>query len=71
MKSITGYWSKCDRAGEVIRVMIKDENAMTDCNRNAMIGWTVPQAVREFNGFLKAFGYEITHVERWNGDEYI
>jgi len=70
MKGITGYWSKCDSAGEVVKVMIKDDEAVRACNRNAQIEWTVPQAVREFNGFLKHFGYEITHVEHWNGDEH-
>jgi len=70
MKAITGYWSNCDSRGEVVRVMIKDEDAMMACNRNTQIAWTVSQAVREFNGFLKSFGYEIDHVEHWNGDEY-
>lgn len=70
MKSVTGYWSKCDRAGEVVLVMIKDEQVMEDCNRNTMIGWTVKETVRDFNRFLNDFGYMITHVEHWNGDEY-
>ena len=70
MKGITGYWSKCDQVGEVIRVMIKDKEAIETCNRNCQISWTVPQAVREFNGFLRKFGFEISHIERWNGDDY-
>jgi hypothetical protein len=70
MKAITGYWSKCDSRGEVVKVMIKDESAMTACNRNTQIGWTVKEAVKKFNDFLNFFGYEITHVEHWNGDEY-
>ena len=70
MKGITGYWSKCDRAGEVVKVIIKDEAAMEACNRNAQIGWTIRGTVNEFNQFLKVFGYQISHVEHWNGDEY-
>ena len=50
--------------------MIKDKGAMLAGNRNVMIGWTVPQVVREFNGFLKNIGYEIVNVEHWNGEEF-
>ena len=70
MKGITGYWSKCDRAGEVVKVIIKDEAAMNACNRNTWIGWTIKGATNEFNRFLKDFGYQISHIEHWNGDEY-
>ena len=71
MKAVTGYWSKCDQCGEVVRVMIKDQDAIKDCNRNVMIGWTIRGTVKEFNAFLNFFGYEISNVEHWNGDEYI
>lgn len=70
MKSITGYWSKCDRAGEVVRVIIKDESAIEACNRNGETGWTIRETVNSFNRFLQAFGFKISHIEHWNGDEY-
>lgn len=70
MKSITGYWSKCDRAGEVVKVIIKDVEAMEACNRNGTTDWTVPMAVRSFNAILREFGFEITRVEHWIGDEF-
>ena len=68
MKEITGFWSKCDSSGDVIKVTIKDGDAIKACGRDTQIDWTVPQAAREFNAHLKKYGFEITRIEYDHGN---